>query len=164
MLASDIGPSCSYYAPYIWNILIITHWGRVTLILVSKLTIIGSNNGLSPCRRQAIIWTNAKILLIRPLRTKFSEILIAIHTFSFKKMHLKMSPAKWWSICLGPNVLTCFDTSFRSTSRTHGNVNQPWWIWVERFLDPKKTDNLTIMKHITTQSVLISWGVLCTAH
>ena len=40
------------------------HWGRVTHICVSKLTIIGSDNGLSPGRRHAIIWTNARILLI----------------------------------------------------------------------------------------------------
>ena len=74
-------------------------------ICVSKLTIISSYNGLSPRRRQAIIWTNAGILLIRPLGTKFSEILITIHTFSFMKMHLKMSSAKWWPFCLGLNVL-----------------------------------------------------------
>ena len=42
----------------------LTHWGRVTHICVGKLTIIGSNNGLLPERRQAIIWTNAGILLI----------------------------------------------------------------------------------------------------
>ena len=47
------------------------------------------------------IWTNAGILLIRPLGTNFSEILIKIHTFSFKKMHLKMSSAKWRPFCLG---------------------------------------------------------------
>ena len=34
-----------------------THWGRVMHICVGKLTIIGSDNGLSPERRQAIIWT-----------------------------------------------------------------------------------------------------------
>ena len=34
---------------------LLTHWGRVTHICVSKLTIIGSYNGLSPGRRQAII-------------------------------------------------------------------------------------------------------------
>ena len=73
----------------------LTLWGRVTHICVGKLTIIGSDNGLSPERRQAIIWTNAGILLIGPLRTNFSEILIEIQTFSFKKMHLKMSSAKW---------------------------------------------------------------------
>ena len=54
-------------------------------ICVSKLTIIGSDNGLSPGRRQAIIWANAGILLIGPLGTNLSEILIEIYTFSLKK-------------------------------------------------------------------------------
>ena len=83
----------------------LTHWGRVTHICVSKLTIIGSDNGWSPDRRQAIIWTNAGILSIRPLGTKLSEISIVIHIFSFKKMQLKMC-GKWWSRCLGLNILT----------------------------------------------------------
>ena len=83
----------------------LTHWGRVTHICVVKLTIFGSDNGLSPGRRQAIIWTNAGILLIGPLGTNFIEILIGIQTFSFKKMHLKMSSEKWRPFCLGLNVL-----------------------------------------------------------
>ena len=66
----------------------------MTHIGVSKLTIIGSDNGLRPDRRQAIIRTNAGILLIRTIGTNFSEILGAIHSFSFKKLHLKMSSAK----------------------------------------------------------------------
>ena len=74
-------------------------------ICVSKLTIIGSDDGLSPERRQAIIWTSAGLLLIGPLGTNFSEILSEIHIFSFKKMHLKTSSAKWRPFCLGPNVL-----------------------------------------------------------
>ena len=49
------------------------------------ITIIGTDDGLSPGRRQAIIWTNAGILLTGPLGTNFNEILIGIHTFSFKK-------------------------------------------------------------------------------
>ena len=57
-------------------------------------------------RRQAIIWTNAGILLIEPLGTNFSEILIRIQAFSFKKMHLKMSSAKWRLFRLGLNALT----------------------------------------------------------
>ena len=85
--------------------MVLTHWGRVTDICVSKLAIIGSDNGLSPDRRQAIIWTNDGILLIRPLGTNFSEILIEILTFSFKKMRLKVSSAKWRPFCLGLNVL-----------------------------------------------------------
>ena len=36
-----------------------------------------------------------------PLETNYNEILIKIHTFSFKKMHLKQSSAKWWPLCLG---------------------------------------------------------------
>ena len=77
----------------------------MTHICINKLTIIGSDNGLSPGRRQAIIWTNAGILLIGPLGTNFSEILIEIITFSFKKMHLKMLSVKWRPSCLGLNVL-----------------------------------------------------------
>ena len=42
---------------------------------------IGSDNGLLPGRHQAIIWTNARILLIGPLGTNLSEILIGIDTF-----------------------------------------------------------------------------------
>ena len=53
----------------------LTRWGRVTHICVGNLTIIGSDNGLSPGRRQAIIRTNDGILLIRPLGTNLSEIL-----------------------------------------------------------------------------------------
>ena len=63
-----------------------TKWGRVTHICVGKLNTIGSQNGLSPGRRQAIIWTDAGILLIGPLGTHFSEILIEIHAISFMKM------------------------------------------------------------------------------
>ena len=88
------------------NYLALTHWGRVTHICVSKLTIIGSENGLSPSRHQAIIWTNAGLLSIGPLRTNFSDILIKIQHFSLKKMHLKMSSAKRRLCCIGLNVLT----------------------------------------------------------
>ena len=77
----------------------------MTHICVGNLTIIGSDNGLSPGRRQAIIRTNAGILLIRPLGTDFSEILIEIVIFSFKKMRLKVSSAKRRPFCLGLNVL-----------------------------------------------------------
>ena len=86
---------------------ILTHWGRVTHICISKLTIIVSDNGLSPDLCQAIIWTNAGILSIGPVGTNFSEILLKFHTFSPKKMHLKRSSAKWRPFCLGLNVLRC---------------------------------------------------------
>ena len=71
-------------------------------ICVGKLATIGSDNGLSPARRQAIIWTNDGILLIGTSEqnpAKFNQ------TFSFKKMHLKMSSAKWRPFFLDLNVL-----------------------------------------------------------
>ena len=84
----------------------LTHWGRVTHICVGNLTIIGSDCGLSPGRHQVIIWTNTGILLIVFLGTHFSEVVIEILTFSFKKIRLKVSFAKWRPFCLGLNVLT----------------------------------------------------------
>ena len=98
----------------------LTHWGRVMHICVSNLTIIASDNGLSPVRRQAIIWNNARMLLIGPLGTKFSEIQIGIQTFSFKKMHLKM--AKRRPFCIGLSELTCDDYWERCHS-------QSWEFW-----------------------------------
>ena len=92
---------CNLCARYLISL---TYWGRVTHICVDKRTIIDSENGLVPSRRQAIICTNAGILLIRTLGTNFSEILIQIHTFSNKKMHLKMSSGKCRPFCLGLNV------------------------------------------------------------
>ena len=77
----------------------------MTHICVGNLTIIGSDNGLSPGGRQAIIWTNAGMISIGALGTNFSEILAEIITFSFKKMYLKVSSAKWRPFCLGFNVL-----------------------------------------------------------
>ena len=59
---------------------------------VSYLAITGSDNSL--------------LLLIGPLGTNFSEILIQIHIHSCKKMYLKMLSAKWCLFRLGLNVLT----------------------------------------------------------
>ena len=96
----------------------LTHWGRVTHICVGNLIIIGSDNGMSPGRRQAIIWTNAGILLIGPLGTNFNEIVIAIQTFSVKKMHLKILSVKWRAFCLGLNVLTILVIRLEFSGRT----------------------------------------------
>ena len=82
-------------------------------ICVSKLTIIGSDNGSSLGWCQTIIWTNAGILLNGPLGTNFNEILKEIPTFSLKKIHLKMSSAKCCPFRIGLRML-----------------NHPWyWGW-----------------------------------
>ena len=83
----------------------LTHWGRVMHICVGKLIITGSDNGLSPDQRKAIISANAGLLSIGPLRTYFSENSIKIQQFSLKKMHMKMSSVTWCPSCLGLNVL-----------------------------------------------------------
>ena len=107
------------HAEFVWNWYEIhaLHWNTLfshiicTLVfllfnlLASKLNIIGSDNGLALDRHQAIIWTNAGILLIVPLGTNFYKILIEIHTFPLKKKHLKMSSENWRPFCLGLNVL-----------------------------------------------------------
>ena len=98
-------PKYKLSQPSVPILFILTHWGRVTHICVSNPTIIDSDNGLLPSRHQAIIWTNAGILLIWPLGTNFSEILIEIHIFSFMKVHLKWLSGKWRSFCPGLNVL-----------------------------------------------------------
>ena len=85
--------------------MVLCRWGRTTHICVCKLATISSDNGLSPGRGQAIIWTSAGILSAGPLGTNFSDILMGIQIFSFKKMHLKMSSAKWRPIYLGLKVL-----------------------------------------------------------
>ena len=50
-----------------------THWGQVTHICVSKLAIIGSDDGFSPGRRRAIFWTSTDLLLIGILETIWME-------------------------------------------------------------------------------------------
>ena len=80
---------------------------RMTRICVSILTTIGSDNGLSPRRCLTIIhylnqcwnivnWTHGN---------KLQWNLIAIQTFSFRKMYLQMSSAKWRPFCLSLDVL-----------------------------------------------------------
>ena len=68
-------------------------------------SVFGSDNGLSPIRRQAIIWTNAELLSIGPIGTNFNEILIKIQNFSLKKTHLKMASVKWRPFCPGRDEL-----------------------------------------------------------
>ena len=125
----------------------------MTHICVSKLAIIGSDNGLSPDRRQAIIWTNAEILLIGPLGTNYSEIRIEILTFSFKKMRFKVSSVKRRPFCLGLNVLrrnrlfirVCLlskcmcrvytEIVFEYTWRSHWHIEGRWDTCILSFAD-----------------------------
>ena len=72
----------------VWIYQIVT--GVTSVVGVPSTHLVGSDNGLPPGRRQAIIWTNAGILLMGPLGTNFSEIITKVYIFWFKKMYLKL--------------------------------------------------------------------------
>ena len=112
-----------FWLKFHWNLLLrvwFTHWGHVTHICISKITIIGSDNGLSCGLCQAIIWTNAGIFLFGHIGRNFNEILIEIYTFPFKKRHFKMSSGIWQPFCLSLNVLTICPSTSESTMRNMG--------------------------------------------
>ena len=91
-----------------------TYWGRATHICVSKQIIIGSDNGVSPGRRQAIIRTNAGISLIWTMGTNFSEILSEFIHFHSRKYI--------WKCCLEIGVIL----SRPQCVKTIG-LNNLWW-------------------------------------
>ena len=110
----------------------LTHGGRVTHICVCYLTIIGSDNGLLPGRHQVIIRSNTGILLNGPLGTNFSEIIIKIEAFPFKKKHFKVLFVKWQPICLGLNELknTIRDACARHWSWSWLYLQMPYCLMV----------------------------------
>ena len=132
-----------------------------TYICISNLTVIVSDNGLSPGRRQAIIWTKAGILLIGPLGTKFSEIVIEIQTFSLKKMRLKMSSAKCCSFRLGLNVLMAYVARRQQTwvwAIVDNIISKVLWhspgaVWLERFR--KQIIKICLKLHFFQGSIIL---------
>ena len=100
----------------------LTHWGRVMHICVSKLTIIGSDNGLSPDRRQAIIWAKAGILLIGALRNKLkwnlnqnSNIFIQENAFESVVCETAATLSQPQCVNSSPTSAECMDQFTRST-------------------------------------------------
>ena len=133
----------------------------MTHICVGKLTLIVSDNGLSPDRRQAIIWTNAGLLSIGPLRTNFSENVIKIQQFSLKKMHVKMSSAKWRPSCLGLNVLTVHsDTLNRKKTAFTDCLKPSRWqaIYYSGIKIPRPIQNIT-RKTIEAEQIWVHWSI-----
>ena len=121
------------------NSMAVILWGRVTHKCVSKLTIIGSDNGLAS--------TDDWILLCRTLGIHFSEILMEINKFSFKKMHLKLSPAKWRLIRLGLNEWLPWDLTM------YIYVGDPGHHWVRLWLVACPAPS-----HYLTQCwIIVSW-------
>ena len=84
---------------------VLTHCGPVRHICISKLTIIGPDNGLLPSQHQVIIRPNARMLITWTIGRDFSKIISKIHLFEFRKIDLKMSSAQWQQCCVSRSVL-----------------------------------------------------------
>ena len=130
---------------------LLTQWGRVTHICISKLNIIGSDNGLSPGRRQAIIWTNAGILLIRPLGINKLQwnLYISIQENALENIVWKMA-----AILSRPQCV--------KTMITYTWLGRYWHWGMNKIADIVKTfadvfslkENLCILSHISLNFVL----------
>ena len=81
-----------------------------------------------PGRHQAIIWTNDRTLLIGPLRTNFSEILIDIDIFLFKKCIWKCRQENDGHLVSASNVLTQLSYTETKMSSFWRNFNH-WLHW-----------------------------------
>ena len=150
-LSLTVWLKCRFAAVVKWQR---THWGRVTHIYVSKISSIVSDNGLSPDRRQAIIWNNAEILLFRTPGINFSRILIQINTFSFKEMHLKMS-TKWRLFRLGFDELMNFsgnDLTYRQGTMKM-MFNDSFWV-----------DITTLKQHCISANYCAFWPQVMSLH
>ena len=120
-------------------------------ICISKLITIDSDNGLLPGQRQAIIWTNAGILLTGPLGTSGSEMLIKIQIFSLMKIRLEMSSAKCCPFRLSLNVLSKTSCRLEFINIITG---EPW----------NEIDFMIIKGHMMTSSngnIFLVTGHLC---
>ena len=82
----------------------------MTHVCVGDLTIIVSDNGFSPDRRQAIICTNARMLSIGPLRTNFSEILFETLAFSIQENAFESVVSEKVVFLSRPQCVTGYDT------------------------------------------------------
>ena len=110
-------------------VLIFISWtkrGQVMHLCFVNLTIISLDNGLSTDQCEAIIWTNIEILPIGSLGTNFCEILIKIHTFPFKKIHLLILETE--NSCFAWGSIPCLLMHWLLKSPDH----QSSWYWLCR--------------------------------
>ena len=142
----------------------------MTHICVGNLTINGSDNGLSPGGRQAITWTNVGILLIGPLGTNFSEMLIENYTFLFKKINLKMSSGKWRPSCLGHNVLNSYSIltvwylqiHYYSSWNGEDYLKLLWFEVKQQFT--ANIIDMMIAERVNQGDKVSAFGCICTRH
>ena len=136
-------------------------------ICVSRLTSIGSDNGLSLCRGQAIIWTNAEIMLIRTSGTNFSEIISGIHIFPARQFIWKCRLrnggdfASAWMCWYTPiTIPMTFVSRGIPISSTHNWIRNVLTMFnVRSSCDQLKRRIFNITPHETLRCSLILWYI-----
>ena len=135
------------------------HWGQVTHICVSKLSTIDSHNYLSPGRCQAITLTIAGILLIIPLGTNCSEILIEIDILSLKNASenivCRMAAIFSRSKCVNTRASTAL-----SSSPENIQLDRYLWVWKLCY----QFENRKFGKDVETEQVVSQCNDACTCH
>ena len=112
--------------------------------------------------------SNAGILLIELRGTNFREILIEIYTSSFKKMHLKMSSAKWCTFFLGLNYTwACFLSLAQSKLRLCSANHRPgyWsnlpcdWLSTAWAYSEQETPFKSLSAYLSATPIIKHWSV-----
>ena len=119
----DLNVNKQYLFLFMFVSFTLTHWDQEKHKCICKKDIIVSDNGLSPVRSQAIIWTSAGLLPIWSLGINSSEIWIKTQQFSFKKLWVNMSTAKCRPYCLGLNVFIMRSVNTESCNSSGSSVN-----------------------------------------
>ena len=110
----------------VWKWMLLTHWGRVTHICISKLTIIGSDNGLSAKWRLFCLGLNVVKELYRPT-CHLPLLMLSVYVMPSSVWQVVLSPpqtphlsysAELWRIrsqptgCKEKNMEWCFVSCF----------------------------------------------------
>ena len=120
---------------------LLTHWGQVTHIYISKLTIIGSDNGFLPGLCQAIIWTNDNILPITSQGTYFNDILIQENAIVVSKMAAILSRTQCVKACI---IITELTWGY-------------WWLEIKMKQNKLFNNDIYIHNHGVTGEIWYHW-------
>ena len=81
------------------------------------------------CRLFGAMPLSEPVLEYCQMGTNFSEIVIRIQTFSFKKTYMKISSAKWCLFCFGLNVLIQIYISNTLSQNITSRRNRKYQFW-----------------------------------
>ena len=99
------------------------NWGRVTHICVSKINHHWSREWFVAWSAPSHYLNQCWIIVHWNLKNKLQWNLNKICTFTFKKMHLKMSSVKWRPFCLGLNMLRTIIQRQQTAKYNHVHIS-----------------------------------------